>query len=164
MHFYADIEQDSHFSAVLDMVAHLDAFTDAVVREAVNTDIAPAILSEAQVEPGAVAKPIQWTSARQRRYVMAKIRSGEIASPYVRTHAVSQGYAFIVTTAEGDYTRIAFVNNASAFTFVSGMTQQRFHANTGWLNAPAKADAWIAATLSGLSAAFERQWAKGGSS
>lgn len=158
LHFEASIEGADTVHNLLYTIEHLDDFVVSTTKEAVYSDIAPVVLPEAMAEPGAVARPIQWTSAKQRRYVMMKIRKGEIQAPYVRTHAVSRGWNYDVTVVEGDYTEVSLSNKASYFRFVEGINQQRFHANTGWLSAPAKASQWLAITLAGLQSAFERKW------
>jgi hypothetical protein len=83
--------------------------------------------------PGPVVYPIQWTSARQRRYVMAKLRAdGNL--PYQRTGRYVRGWH-----VEGDYTDvfsgITLRHDWDGATYVGGRQQQAMHQNTGWPNA-----------------------------
>lgn len=87
------------------------------------------------LEPGPAKHPIRWTSEKQRRYVMAKLRKrGQI--PYVRTHALVNAWqARQYTTEAGGF--LTVTNTSSVYPFVMGdparpQYQQQFHLNTGW--------------------------------
>lgn len=151
------ITSNGKLRSVVNVVSHAPFFVDGIVRQAVTNDIAPAILPEAQAEPGAVAKPIEWTSVKQRRYVMMMIRKGLIPAPYVRTHALSQAWAFNVKTTEND-TTITLANGSSVFQFVEGLNQQRFHQNTGWLQASEKIPVWGDMIVTKVIEALQTAW------
>jgi hypothetical protein len=88
-------------------------------------------------EPGKPKYPIRWTSERQRRFVMAKLRRmGQI--PYIRTgkyakswrwqsKSTERGGLFVIEntakTSRGD----------SLEQYVQGVNQQGFHKDTGWV-------------------------------
>lgn len=162
--FVADYQHSAGYDVLVKRLTNFGLWTDGVIRDTVDNDIRPAILPEAQVEPGPVAKPIVWNSAKQRRYVMMKIRKGEIPSPYVRSHALSQGWA-MTTESRSGYTEINMGNSAPHFTFVEGKTQQIMHSNTGWLSAPDKIPVWtdrvIVMCKDGLQAAWGQEEAAG---
>ena len=82
-------------------------------------------------EPGPPRYPIQWTSEKQRRFVMAMLRrAGKI--PYVRTHELAQSWQ-VEFLRDGDLPgEVVIDNQANAAIFVYGEHQQLFHANTGW--------------------------------
>ncbi len=78
--------------------------------------------------------PLEWTSEKQRRYVMAKLRR-EDNLPYQRTHEYVRGWH-----VWGDYTRgltaIDVFHDGEVSEFVGGRQQQLMHRITGWANAP----------------------------
>lgn len=88
-------------------------------------------------EPGKPKYPIRWTSERQRRFVMAKLkRMGQI--PYIRTGKYSEAWEwFSKSTQRGGL----FVIENTAKTsrgepleqYIQGVHQQGFHADTGWV-------------------------------
>jgi hypothetical protein len=87
-------------------------------------------LSRLHVEPGKPVYPIQWTSEKQRRFVMAKLRrDGNL--PYQRTGALVNAWQVDYNTA--DYEGFLRVFNPSDVEqYVTGIRQQKFHSNTGW--------------------------------
>jgi hypothetical protein len=123
----------------------------AEVGQRVYNRHAPEALNELRKEPGAVKKPIQWTSERQRKFVMAARREKSITGDYERTHELSQGWTIRAIT-EGVTFRIIFENPSPAAKFVYGsMAQnkaaalrfkQKFHSNTGWLDAAETGAKW----------------------
>lgn len=151
------ITSNGKLAALVKVVSHAPFFVDGIVRQAVVNDISPAILPEAQAEPGPAAKPIEWTSIKQKRYVMAAIRRGLIPAPYIRTHALSQSWAFGVAT-ESDSTTITLANSSSKFPFVEGASREKFHANTGWLYAPDKIPIWGNMVVGMLVTALQSAW------
>lgn len=90
--------------------------------------------------PPASGKPFEWVSERQRRYVMAKIRSGEIEVPYKRT--TSAGLAGSITTQVrtigGNYAGVIGTNKIYAPWVISSEKvgsrgpQARYHQGTWW--------------------------------
>lgn len=129
--------------AYIELAEHAADFINTVTNRTVN-DTADELLADFRQEPGPVKTPIAWTSDRQRRYVMAAKRAGLISTPYVRTHAVSQGWQITVIYAPGEMSRIELTNAAEAAPFVVGLRQQQWHKNTGWLYAPSLAEKWQA--------------------
>lgn len=87
-------------------------------------------------EPGDPVHPIDWTSEKQRRYVLGvvlkKDADGNII-PYERTHALINSWQVVQQWADGAFT-LALESDADAAQFVMGLHQQRFHYNTGWQN------------------------------
>jgi hypothetical protein len=84
-----------------------------------------------RVEPGRPVYPLVWASAKQRRYVMMKLRRDNNL-PYQRTHRHINAYDLKVDTTDtnGVFT---LTNSNPAFDFISGSRQQLFHKRTGWL-------------------------------
>lgn len=125
------------------LLRHSGEFVQTVTRRTVEEDIAPVMLPDFQQEPGAVAKPIKFTSAKQRRYVAAKIRKGELKTPYVRTHRISQGWELSTVQVGTDMASIRLKNEADGVDFVEGNRQQQWHKKTGWINAADKIQEWL---------------------
>lgn len=88
------------------------------------------ILDDLQQDPGPVHYPIRWKSERQRRFVMAKLRS-EGNLPYERTGALQAGYR-IVAIDDGEGGILQVTNNVPYANFVVGDDAQPFHLDTGW--------------------------------
>ena len=151
------VESNGRLEAIIKQVSRFGEFVDGVVREAVTKDISPILLPAAQAEPGPVARPIEWTSPKQRRYVMMMIMKGLIPAPYIRTHALSQAWAFTVTT-EPNVTQVTLANSASKFRYVEGLDQQQFHKNTAWLTATDRIPAWTDITVEKLTDALHTAW------
>jgi hypothetical protein len=120
---------------------HAPDFVNAVTNRTVN-DTSTELLADFQQEPGPVATPIQWTTPKQRRYVMAMKRKGVIASPYVRTHSVSKGWRVQVIYTPDELSSISLFNANEVTPFAEGMRQQPWMRNTGWLYAPDLAEKW----------------------
>lgn len=83
---------------------------------------------------------IRWTSERQRRYVMAKLRrEGNI--PYQRSHQYAGGwhvtgdYANGLTSIDVWHDPYPGDDGEDVVQFVGGSRQQGFHQDTGWPNA-----------------------------
>ena len=84
-------------------------------------------VSRAEAYPNAPAGP-GWFSDKQRRYVMAAIRSGAIQIPYRRTGQISGAWQ-----VEGRLSKARAVNNNAAAPYVFGQAQQSNHENlVGW--------------------------------
>lgn len=87
-------------------------------------------LARLHVQPGKPVYPIQWTSERQRRFVMAKLRR-EGNLPYQRTGALVNAWQIDYATDNYDgFLRV--YNESDIEQYVTGINQQRFHRNTGW--------------------------------
>jgi hypothetical protein len=93
-------------------------------------------LNALRQQPGKPRYPIRWTSERQRRYVMAKLRRMK-QIPYVRTGqfvdswriefgATSNGGIFEVFNPAKN-SRGDFIEQ-----YITGTRQQGFHQDTGW--------------------------------
>ena len=156
--FTVTFEDDGMFATVEDVTANLGAWVESVVRPVVANDVGPDILQDAMTEPGAVKTPIRWTSPRQMRFVMMMKRKGLIASPYVRSHALSQGWYLSMDSISEDGLLIAMGNSAPHFRWVEGENQQGFHADTGWFYAPDKASGWADALVSAITLSLNEAW------
>lgn len=74
--------------------------------------------------------PLRWKSARQRRYVMMKLRQ-ENNLPYQRTHTLSEAWDVVLElTSEGG--TFYAVNDTPYVQYVVGDYQQPFHIDNGW--------------------------------
>lgn len=83
-----------------------------------------------KVEPRPAVHPIRWTSARQRRFVMAKLRE-ENNLPYQRTGKLINSYdAKFKFDADGGTFMVE--NTSPIAQYVIGDSQQKFHDITGW--------------------------------
>lgn len=88
------------------------------------------LLEELRKEPGPPKYPLRWASAKQRRFVMAKLRR-ENNLPYTRTHALVRGYRVVLDVKDDG--GVFLVENESAVArYVVGDDQQPFHIDTGW--------------------------------
>lgn len=126
----------------------------ALYRKRIDT-LAKKTLQELRRTPGKVKRPIEWTSRKQQRAYFASRGFGK-GIPTVRTGALQNGWKVL---DESDFTQGLFtVYNDSTvrdyFTgaivyyeeFVTGVNQQRFHRNTGWIRSQdILADAMVSA-------------------
>jgi hypothetical protein len=87
-----------------------------------------------RVTPPPAKHPIRWTSERQRRYVMAKLRE-ENNLPYERTNTLVAAWD-AKFQLDGDGGAFALFNTSPVAPFVIGDKQQIFHEDTGWMYAP----------------------------
>lgn len=88
------------------------------------------IIKKLRTYPRKPRYPLRWTSERQRKYVMAKLREQDNL-PYQRTGALKRGWevevkinpatAFLVITNDMPYAQ-----------YVMGDRQQIMHQDTGW--------------------------------
>jgi len=92
---------------------------------------AQSILRQLKTEPGTPKYPIRWTSEKQRRYVMWKLRK-ENNLPYRRTHKLSQSWRVVALIPAAGVAQILLRNDTPYATFVQGGDQQGFHKDTGW--------------------------------
>ncbi len=85
-------------------------------------------------EPGRPRYPLRWKSAKQRRYVMAKLReSGSL--PYERTHAIARGWSVTLDSIQEGRGAFIVSNPARGAEYVQGDFAQPFHLDTGWVQA-----------------------------
>ena len=83
---------------------------------------------------------MRWTSERQRRYVMAAIRSGRIVVPYRRTGRLREGWQ-INTRLDGNGATMSVTNSVEYAAGVMGARQWWMHADH-WPKAKGIVDAW----------------------
>ncbi len=82
-------------------------------------------------EPGRPRYPLRWKSAKQRRYVMAKLReAGNL--PYERSHAISRGWVFLLDSIQEGQGSFIAQNPARGVEYVQGDYAQMMHIDTGW--------------------------------
>lgn len=109
-----------------DLSTHLiDVGTEAAgkyILMAIKKDIPPWIYV-----PRKSAYGVTFTSDAQRRYVMSRIRSGEIKIPYQRTGNLENGWRMI-----GSGSDLLLVNNSPAATWTMSEAQSRHEALVGW--------------------------------
>ena len=74
-----------------------------------------------------------WKSEKQRRYVMAAIRRGEINVPYQRTQNMNRGWK-----AVGEGINQIVVNETPYAGYVMGDAQTKGHSLRGWTTAAAR--------------------------
>src|ERR1051326_8788812 len=76
-----------------DLIDFLDSYAEVVDEEfnAAYEVVEPLMLKELETEPGAVVYPIQWTSDKQRKFVMAKLREDNNL-PYQRTGNLAKAW------------------------------------------------------------------------
>lgn len=84
------------------------------------------IVRELSTEPGKPNYPLLWTSQRQRKFVMAKLRrEGNI--PYERSHRQAQGWRTVLATLQGDDGGVIVVENSNPGSqFIQGEFQQGY--------------------------------------
>lgn len=110
------------------------------------------VLKIVAVEPGPPRYPLRWESAKQRRFVMRKLRlEGNL--PYRRTHELVNAWDAKFEFTEDDG---AFVveNTSAKARWVVGEDQQRYHADTGWVYGPRVVDEFVPIVLT----AYEETW------
>lgn len=86
---------------------------------------APA-LRTLQTPPGAPRYPLRWRSARQRRYVMAKLRR-EGNLPYRRTGRLARSWQIVFRSRQ-----VVLRNDTPYAMFVQADWVQPYHLDTGW--------------------------------
>jgi hypothetical protein len=88
-------------------------------------------------EPGKPKYPIRWTSERQRKFVMAKLRRmGQI--PYIRTGRYAAAWRWFAKSTQ--FGGLFVIENTAKTSkgesleqYVQGIHQQGFHKDTGWI-------------------------------
>ncbi len=82
--------------------------------------------------PGSPKYPLRWASAKQRAYVMAKLRR-ENNLPYKRTGALAAAWRLEMVVDNGAFDiQVQAVNPTPYEKYVTGDYQQGFHIDTGW--------------------------------
>ncbi len=82
-------------------------------------------------EPGRPRYPLRWKSAKQRRYVMARLReTGNL--PYVRTHGLARGWAVTLDSIQEGAGAFIVSNPSRAAEYVQGDFAQPYHLDSGW--------------------------------
>lgn len=84
--------------------------------------------------PGKPHYKLRWSSMRQMRFVMRKLRI-EDNLPYHRTGRLQRSWV-VAGQSLADGMDITIANTAPASEFVIGRFQQPFHKDTGWVYAP----------------------------
>jgi hypothetical protein len=99
--------------------------------------VGDATIKKLSTEPGRPRYPIRWTSERQRKFVMAKLRRmGQV--PYQRTGAYAAAWQWQAQTTQ-DGGLFTIFNDAKTSRgepleqYVQGVNQQGFHKDTGWI-------------------------------
>ncbi len=110
------------------------------------------VLKIVAVEPGRPSYPLRWASAKQRRYVMAKLRR-EGNLPYQRTHELVQAWDAKFEFSE-DGGAFVVENTSAKAQWVVGADQQPYHADTGWVYGPRAVDEFVPIVLE----AYEQTW------
>lgn len=99
--------------------------------------IANQLLSVVAKPPGAVKRPIQWASEKQRKAYFASNGFGK-GIPYKRSGKLQRGWEVKYSYASNEGI-LTLENPASITPFVQGSLQQPFHRNTGWPRADLEA-------------------------
>jgi len=134
-------------------IAFLEVLPEILEQTALDVaaDFEEPVINDLSETPGKVKYPIEWTSEKQRRFVMAKLRA-ENNLPYQRTGRKPYGWQMNVEASGGTVTIvIRNIWNAARFVFgallgdpaASGADQQKFHKNTGWQLAQPKINRWF---------------------
>ena len=90
------------------------------------------VLDKVTEEPGEPKSPIDWTTPKQRRFVMRKLRL-ENDLPYTRKHTYVQ--SFKVEYEASDFNGfLSLQNDDPAADYIGGDEQQRMHIQTGWVS------------------------------
>lgn len=136
-----------------DLIAFLDSQNEVVqeIGDDVFDEFAPALLNELRYEPSSAKYPIAWTSDKQRKAVMAKLRS-EDNLPYQRTHELVNKFEVVRVNEAGQFLIIVRNNSPVAKYVVGTFAQdvnaakrfiQQYHLNTGWQPAVETANYWL---------------------
>lgn len=122
-----------------ELLLEFPEYTYSVTKNTVN-NLAPEMLTDFREEPGPPKRPHEWTSDRQRRYVMMQIARGKI-NPR-RTHKHSQAWKYEVIYRPGLLTSVEVYNIEPGIEFIEGSRQQKWLAETGWFAAKDVAELW----------------------
>lgn len=139
--FEVDIDGIKALDATEEQLRQLPSLVRVVIGEAVSKN-QRGFLADLRTEPGKPIYPLAWTSARQRRFVMAKLRR-EGNLPYQRRPAgIGSGYEIDVVVVGEFETSVVLRNEFPEERFVKGKDQQRFHAITGWIPRESQVAFW----------------------
>lgn len=151
-----------HNEPLLQMQRWLDNFSDVTLDLGRETfrEVQPHLLDELTHIPGSPVYPIRWTSEKQRRFVMAKLRR-ENNLPYQRTGQLAAGWEVLfVETKDGFDMKTRHADPVAKFVYGSfdrrRQFKQRFHSDTGWPDAAATVDFWNEAFVEGYTDRFNR--------
>lgn len=98
------------------------------------------VLDELRETPGKPHYPLRWKSAKQRRFVMAKLRR-EGNLPYRRTGGLEAGWTTHIRDRK-DGAIFDITNNKPYARYVQGDDAQPFHLDTGWPQAADIVSKW----------------------
>jgi hypothetical protein len=103
----------------------------ASIGQVARGPVAGAMLRELSAEPGRPRYPLRWKSAKQRRFVMAKLRR-ERNLPYRRSHRAARGWICVRDDIQEGVGLIRVENKTRYVEFVQGDSAQPMHLDTGW--------------------------------
>ena len=104
----------------------IEAVQGPGIRRAVGVAVAElAVIPAVQPYPDASGKKMEFKTAKQRRYIMRKIRLEEMKLPYKRTYRLLQGWRF-----QGSDTGATVTNTAPHAELVVGEQQADYHKGT----------------------------------
>lgn len=106
---------------------------NTLVQRSIQPMIERRIYTRITFIPGRPKYPLRWASARQRRFVMAKLQR-EDNLPYQRTGRTAAAWEITAVFGDGSGT-IQAENPLSHARYVYGPPQQPYHEDTGWPNA-----------------------------
>lgn len=125
------VSNDYLIAAYQELLRHSPAIVLRAVNRTVNRN-ADDLSRYLRRYPGAPRYPLVWTSERQRRYVLAKLRR-ENNLPYRRTGRLAAGYKVIVVYTPATITMIEVRHDSPVpHVYVKGLKQQKMHTYTGW--------------------------------
>jgi hypothetical protein len=117
--------------AIEDAARKAPGLMTTVYTRAVNR-MRPRILARLKINPGSPRYPIRWKSAKQRRYVMAKLRR-EGNLPYKRTGDLLRAYDVQVVQQSPTNAIFEVINTDPKARFVVGDDAQPMHLDSGWV-------------------------------
>jgi len=140
----------SHLEPIEELEGYAGSMYDIAqdIGDDIIDDVVPELEARLKAEPRTrtypADYPLEWTSDKQRRYVMWLLRTTN-RFPYVSTHELSNAWDVWGTMDKGEMV-ITIKNPSHAAEFVYGTlsfrgvneakrTQQRFHQITGWQTA-----------------------------
>jgi hypothetical protein len=121
------------FAAIDDQLQQTPVLMERAFNRA-SSRLRSRLLEQLREQPGAPKYPLRWTSQRQRRYVMAKLRA-EGNLPYQRTGELAKAWHVEFASLDNGGA-ITIWNDAAVERYVEGYDQQMMHADTGWPFAP----------------------------
>lgn len=121
-------------NAYRDALFQAPDFTRTAVNRTVNS-LADELLTYLRRKPGSPHYPLVWTSDRQRRFVIAKLKR-EGNYPYRRRQkGLAESYHVVVIYLPEGASQIEVQNDDPVtHLYVKGIYQQKMHEITGWDN------------------------------